>query len=277
MTSARLPHHRPLLSYFLLAFLISWGGVFIVLATTNFDLSPLKSFEGGLIFLAMLLGPSLSGLFFTMRLEGWPGLRQLAARLVRWRVGTRWYLVALLTIPAILLAILWLSSALIAPSFAPRFQWMLFAVGLIAGSFEEIGWTGFATPRLCARLPIDMAGLMLGLIWAFWHLIVDLRYNFGSMGAVWPLEFAVVYLGTLTPYRMLMMWVYSHTRSLFLSILMHASFTGWLMVLLPSTSTWQSLGWQAGFALILWTLVAGVFVRLGRPRVISAKRMEGLQ
>lgn len=53
------------------------------------------------------------------------------------------------------------------------------------------------------------------------------------MGAAWLLEFAIVYMATLTPYRMLMTWVYSNTQSLFLAMLMHASFTGWLLVLFP--------------------------------------------
>jgi len=76
------------------------------------------------------------------------------------------------------------------------------------------------------------------------------------MGTLWPVEFAVVYLATLTPYRMLMTWVFSRTGSLFAAILMHASFTGWLLVLFPATSVAQSLAWQAVFALILWALVA---------------------
>ena len=84
-------------------------------------------------------------------LEGRAGMRQLASRLKRWRVGARWYAVALLTTPLFLLAILWPLSALIEPAFAPRFQWALFAIGVVAGRFEEIGWTGFATPRLLTR------------------------------------------------------------------------------------------------------------------------------
>ena len=47
------------------------------------------------------------------------------------------------------------------------------------------------------------AGLSLGITWAFWHLLVDFRYNFSAMGARWLLDFAIVYLATRTPYRML--------------------------------------------------------------------------
>jgi uncharacterized protein len=242
---------RPLLGYFALAFAISWGGIVTILAARGFDLSAMQSKEAGLVLAAMLLGPSVSGLIFTALVDGRAGMRQLGARLMRWQVGAHWYAIALLTMPAILLTILWLSRVAIDPAFSPRFQWPLFAVGLIAGTFEEIGWTGFATPKLVARYGLAVAGLSLGLTWAFWHLLVDFRYNIDSMGIAWPLEFAVVYLATLTPYRMLMTWVYRHTQSLLLAILMHASFTGWLLVLFPLTTFTQSLVWQSVLALTL--------------------------
>jgi hypothetical protein len=58
---------------------------------------------------------------------------------------------------------------------------------------------------------------------------------------------------------MLMTWVYSHTQSLVLAIVMHASFTGWLLVLFPSTSPTQGLFWQSLFAFALWAAVAAVW------------------
>lgn len=270
---------HPLTGYFALAFGISWSGILIVLAAGGFGLSPMLPLEAGLILLAMLLGPSLSGLIVTALLDGRPGFRELGARLMNWRVGARWYAVTLLTIPTILLTVLLFMSAVVDPAFAPHFQWALFAVGLLAGSFEEIGWTGFATPRLLACQSLSMAGLSLGLIWAFWHLLVDFRYNIDAMGTTWLLEFAIVYLATLTPYRMLMTWVYSKTQSLLVAMLMHASFTGWLLVLFPTTSLTQSLFWQSAFALTLWGIVAVVLrsdaLRLNRGR--RRVRREALQ
>jgi membrane protease YdiL (CAAX protease family) len=106
-----------------------------------------------------------------------------------------------------------------------------------------------------------MAGLWLGLVWAFWHLLVDFRYNIEAMGMVWPLEFAIVYIATLTPYRLLMTWVYRNTESVLLAVLMHASYTGWLLVLFPATSLIQSLSWQTAFAIMLWLAVACVLRR----------------
>ena len=153
--------------YFVLAFGVSWGGILLILVATGFDLAPMGPWEmgpwetGGVAAL-MLLGPSLAGLVMTVLVDGCAGLRAMLARLRTWRVGLVWYAVALLTAPLLLLGILGGLGALADPAFAPRFQWWLFAAGLTAGLFEEIGWTGFATPRLLARHRLGRAGLWLG-------------------------------------------------------------------------------------------------------------------
>jgi uncharacterized protein len=272
MTCGPWLRRHPLSSYFALAYGISWGGILIVVSATGFNLVELRPLDTGLIFIAMLLGPSAAGLALTALLEGRDGMRRLGSRAIRWRVGLRWYGVALMTTPLLLLAILWPLSVLVDPAFAPRFQWRLFAIGLVAGSFEEIGWTGFATPRLLARQRLFIAGLTLGLVWAQWHVLVDLRQNFNTLGMAWLLQFTVLYLATLTAYRVLMTWVYANTQSLLLAILMHASYTGWLLALYPATSFAQGLIWQTALALALWAVVALVKVGFVRPGL----RRDGL-
>jgi membrane protease YdiL (CAAX protease family) len=252
---------HPLLGYFALAYGISWGGILIVLSVTGFNLVELRPVDTGLIFVAMLLGPSIGGLALTALLEGRVGLRRLSTSLARWRVSGCWYAVALLTMPCLLFAILWPLGTFVAPGFAPRFEWPLFAIGLIAGGFEEIGWTGFVTPRLLAQMRLFTAGLTLGLVWALWHVLVDFRQNFDTMGIAWLLEFAVLYVAALTAYRLLMTWVYANSKSLLLAVLMHASYTGWLLVLFPSTSFAQGLLWQTALAAGLWIVVAVVHRR----------------
>ncbi|HYN61319.1 MAG TPA: CPBP family glutamic-type intramembrane protease [Rubrivivax sp.] len=256
---------HPVCSFFALAFGISWGGILVVTATTGFDLLELRPLDTGLIFVFMLLGPSTSGLALTALLDGRAGLRRLLARTTHWRLGLRWYGFALMTMPLLLLAILWPLGVFLDPAYSPRFQWHLFAIGFIAGSFEEVGWTGFATPRLLQRQRLFLAGLWLGLLWALWHVLVDFRQNSSAMGALWLLEFAVLYVGALSAYRVLMTWVYANTLSLLLAVLMHASYTGWLLTLYPATSLEQGLVWQTAFALALWVVVAVVMTgRAGR-------------
>jgi uncharacterized protein len=256
---------HPLLGYSAAVYGISWGGILAVVSVQGFDLVHLRPFDTGLIFVAMLIGPSLGGLAMTAALDGKAGLRRLKLSMVQWRVEVRWYAVALLTMPLLLVTVLWPLSVFVDGAFAPRFQWPLFAIGLIAGSFEEIGWTGFATPRLLARQRRFVAGLSLGITWAVWHILVDFRQNFNTLGIAWLLEFAVFYVAALTAYRLLMTWVYAHTQSLLLAALMHASYTGWVFVLYPATSFEQSLVWQIIFAVALWVVVAFVTVgNLGR-------------
>lgn len=156
--------------------------------------------------------------------------------------------------PVLLLTVLG-SAGAIDRAFAPSFHWPLLAIGLLAGGFEELGWTGFATPRLLARHRPFVAGLSLGLAWALWHGLVDFRQNANGQVVDWLLEFAVLYVAALTACRLLMTWVYVHTQSLMLAVLMHASYTGWLLVLFPDVSLRQGLAWEAAFAVLLW--VAG--------------------
>jgi hypothetical protein len=139
-TTAPWLHRNPVFGYLALAYGLSWGGILIVLGASGFDLKDLQPLDTALIFVAMLLGPSVGGLVMSGRLEGRAGLRELASSLCRWRVGGVWYAVALLTMPMVLLAVLWPLGDMLDPAYAPRFQWPLFAVGLVAGSFEELGW-----------------------------------------------------------------------------------------------------------------------------------------
>ncbi|ESQ73714.1 hypothetical protein ABAC402_17770 [Asticcacaulis sp. AC402] len=249
-----------MLFYFAMAFGISWSGILVIVETTGFTIAAPTPLATGLFFVAMLLGPSIGGLAIIRLVDGRAGLLELRARLFNWQLGAGWYAVALLAAPICLVTVLLLFSFFVSPTFFPKFQWPLLVVGLIAGSFEEIGWTGFATPRLLARHGIGRSGLQLGLVWALWHLLVVYLFTLGAMGEAWIWSFAIVYLATLTPYRILMTWVYAHTRSVMLAVLMHASYTGWLLVVFPATSSSQSLAWQAGFAATLW-IVAGLALR----------------
>jgi membrane protease YdiL (CAAX protease family) len=264
---------RPLLAYFGLTYAISWGLIALVMSATGFDPTNLRPVDTGLIFVSMLFGPSVSGLAMTAHLEGRAGLRRLWSSLAHWHVGARWYALALLLMPVVLLAVLLPMSVLLDPAFSPGFKWQLFLIGMVAGSFEELGWTGFATPRLLARHRLLIAGLTLGLVWAFWHVVVDFRQNFSTMSRAWLLEFAVFYLAALAAYRVLMTWVYANTHSLPVAMLMHASYTGWLMVLYPATSLGQGLVWQTAFAVVLWLAVAVVMRRFAHAVAPRASQM----
>lgn len=251
-----LIHRHPLFSYFVLAFTITWGSIFTLLAVKGFEFTAIGMNEVMLMFLFMLLGPSVSGLVMTGLSEGRQGYRDLWQRQTLWRVGLRWYAIAMLTVPLLLLVILSLLRLIVSPSFAPGFEIIGLVIGLMAGGLEEIGWTGFATPRLLKKYNPFGAGLILGLLWALWHMLADYSGNISIMGVTnWLLWAVMFWVLPLSAYRILMTWVYSRTQSLFVAQLMHASYTGWLMTLSPSITFSESPLWQIVFTACLWGLV----------------------
>ena len=164
------------------------------------------------------------------------------------------------------LGVLWPLGAFVDPAFAPRFQWQLLAIGRVAGRFETIGWTGFATPRLLVRHRWVTAGLLHGLVWALRHVLVDFRQSFNAMGHAGLLEFAILCGATWTADRLLITWVDAKTHSLLLAVLMQTSETGWLFVLYPAMSCKQGLVWQTALAAALWPAVTAVLTGLARQR-----------
>lgn len=255
--------------YFLLVFLIAWGAVLIVVGPEGLR-GTAQPETGDLLpaFAAMLLGPAGAGLTLTYVTAGTKGVRELWNRQKRWRVGGRWYAIALLTTPLVLLAILLPLSA-VSPVFVPGIiassnaaEVVAFGLifGLFAGLFEEIGWTGFALPALRERHSMLLAGLILGLIWGAWHGLADYWGTHAAFGSLW---FPRILLWTLalTAYRMLMAWVYEHTGSLLVAQLMHASFTGSQGVLVPSLSPTDHFIWYGLFTAVLWLMVAVLWAR----------------
>jgi len=110
---------NPVPIYFALTFAISWGGLLAIgglggLSGATWQSDPRLP----LFFLAMLAGPSIAALLLTSVVSGHAGLRELLSRLLRWRVGARWYAVALLTAPIVFAAV-HLALSLASPVFLP--------------------------------------------------------------------------------------------------------------------------------------------------------------
>ncbi len=232
--------------YFLLTFVISWGG--IVLAVGGFRQLTVLTDKFNtllpLVILAILAGPSLTGLIMTILSSGKNGLQELKNRLFKRRVGIKWYAIALLMGPSIMAAIY-----LILSFFSGKFLPSIIAVdnkvphviaglitGLAAGFFEEIGWTGFAIPNLRKRYGVLKVGLIVGLLWALWHTLPGVWIGYGS-GAVTSLPLLMSYFADsflfLVIFRVLMVWVYDKTESLFVAMIMHGSLTAAARIIPP--------------------------------------------
>jgi len=268
---------HPALSYFALTFAISWGGIFFAVGGpggfpgTEEQVATLWPFA----VLAYLAGPPVAGILLTGLVHGRAGLRDLLTRMTRWRVGARWYAVALLTAPLLMLTVTPLALSLLFPEFLPRIftstdkaSLVLFGIvmGLAAGVFEELGWTGFAVPTLRLHYGVLATGLIVGVPWGAWHFLVNVWSSGTSSGAISPTLFLHSFLfsvGVLPAFRILMVWVYDRTESLLVAMLMHASLTAGNILLVPLATGMALVSWSLALAAALWVVVAAVAVAQG--------------
>jgi membrane protease YdiL (CAAX protease family) len=141
--------------------------------------------------------------------------------------------------------------------------------GIMVGIFEELGWSGFAIPRLLKRYSVLSTGLLVGLLWGAWHFI--LFWEQDSFLAGLPL---MILLGRLfawlPPYRVLMVWIYKGSGSLLVTILSHVSLVFTVTALVPMSLGGMSLlVWLVTWGMVLWVLVlflkqrGGSFLWLG--------------
>src|SRR5215216_3464056 len=225
----------------------------------------------------MLLGPSVAGVLFTGLLYRKAGFRDLLARMTRWRIGARWYAVALLTAPLVSTAIL-LALSLRSREFLPliftsdeKAALVLMGIvgGLVVGFFEELGWTGFAVPTLLRlRYGVLGTGLIVGVLWGAWHLPINFWASGVTSGeislALWlPTWLIGALVGQLVAYRVLMVWVYEHTQSLLLAMLMHVSLAAFTFILFPPLSVEANVIGGFATAAALWVVVGAIALAQG--------------
>ena len=280
----------PVVAFCVLAYAWTWacfGGAHQALTLMAQD----RAGEAGLSVVIVLLapfGPTFSALLMTGLLEGRAGLRDLWRRLRLWRVSVGYYAFVLCWLALAKLA----GAAIVAlagsgiyemPNLAHwtalplRFLMILFLGGPLG---EEIGWRGFALPRLVARHGPGPASLRLGLVWALWHLPVFLIAGTDQYGQ--PILWYTV---MVTAYTFLFTWVHEKTGgSLLLALLHHTAINVglWLTSMPALRSTeWRLFGltmpgpWLFACA-FAWLLVAVVWhwpgLRLAAPYRMATVR-----
>ncbi|MGE5261288.1 MAG: CPBP family intramembrane glutamic endopeptidase [Actinomycetota bacterium] len=222
----------PLIFYFVIAYAGSWLVVLPYLRSAGG--AGLLPFNWPIPFpvsaaLAPFAGPCLAAFIMTGVTQGSAGIRRLLRRIVLWRVGVWWYLFALVGIPAITVLGALVLPGVLASWQAPASSLLLtypfsFVVSLIIGGplGEEIGWRGFALPRLQRTQGPLVGSLILGLLWAFWHLPYFWMPEWGTpkdtaLDIVW---FVLADIALTIVYT----WVFNNTKgSLLIVILVHAS------------------------------------------------------
>jgi membrane protease YdiL (CAAX protease family) len=135
------------------------------------------------------VGPTLAAILITSVTEGKGGLRRLRDRLILRHVSWRWYLFILLGVPILILVGIIVQPALLAsfkgftPTLLVTYPAYFFTVFFGVALPEEIGWRGYALPRMQPRYGPLKGTLLLGVLWAFWHLLYFLTpYHGGGPG-----------------------------------------------------------------------------------------------
>lgn len=268
--------NHAVLTYFLVTFVISWSGVLIVSGFTGIPASS-EQFNKLLpvAMLPFLLGPSITSIFLTGFLDGKAGLRELMSRLLIWRVNFKWYMIAILTLPIFTIIILALLS-LYSDAFLPNILTTDNKVNLIlsgivygiigGGLLEELGWTGFAVPRLRTRYSIFCTGFIVGILWGAWHFLPVFWGCGNSTGELVIAKFLpgfFFHYAGLIPFRILMVWVYDHTRSILFPLLMHATLTAFTFFIFNISETGMPLFiYYLLLAVALWLFVVVVHRQL---------------
>ena len=265
-------------TYFSLVLLISYGSFLVLVGPKLLRGGSEQATDAFLLFPIIVVGVCLVGIALTGITGGRPGLRDLFARVGRWRVGAQWYVVAVLTPCVLMLAVLFLFRTLVSPVFTPKIFPLGIVFGLVPGFLEEFGWMGFAYPKMRMPRSALSASLLLGVVWGLWHApVVDYLGAAAPHGGYW-VPFFLTFIAIVTAVRVLIVWIYSNTGSVLLAQLMHASLTVSLATLDPAgVSPAQETLWYAVYAVVLWIVVAVVAVMYGKGLVRRAEPAKEMQ
>jgi membrane protease YdiL (CAAX protease family) len=221
-------------------------------------------------------GPFFAALAMTGILEGKSGVKKLLSSLLVWRVGLRWWLVVLLLVPVLLLVAMGIYvlqggalgrfdpgqwyAVLLAPVFA-----------LLFGPLgEELGWRGYALPRLQRNYSALWSSVIVGVLWAFWHAPAYWAPA-GTAISGQPVTLLAVgwYVIFTIGISILHTWIYNNTKaSVLLAVLFHAMYTsGLLFPLFPDISLKALNQTVRVVAIPIWVMAVLVIALFGAARL----------
>jgi membrane protease YdiL (CAAX protease family) len=224
----------PVASFFVIAYAISWILWIPAVLYIKFVL-PAGQAPGWLMY-SMLLGtfaPTIAAITMTGFLDGKPGVKKLLAKFLVWRVGFRWWLVAFFLAPVAILAAMGIYT--LQGGNLGQFdlsQWFVvllgpvFALPLFVG--EELGWRGYALPRLQQKYSAFWSSVIVGVMWTFWHTPAFWAPE-GTAISGQPVTLLAVgwYLIFTIGISILVTFIYNNTKgSVLLAVLFHGMYTG---------------------------------------------------
>jgi len=249
--------HPPLPVYFALTFLLAW--------VLWYAASRLGAPANQFLFLPGTFAPGIVAVLLTARAEGATGVRALLAPLFQWNVDARWYLFALLFVAAIKLTVALLLR--VGTGEWPQFgdtplilmlAATVFSTVTLGQSGEEVGWRGYALPRMSGRLGVGPASLILGVVWAVWHLPLFFIPGTSTTGQSFPL-----YLLQVTALSVAFGWLWWRTGgSLLLTMLLHAAVNN-TKDIVPSAVAGADAPLEMSTSVVAWLTVLLLWICAG--------------
>lgn len=250
---------RQLAAFFLLTFLVSWTCFFGSAAVTPAGASPTAGIAGA-IYIVGVFAPALVALGLTAHATGRGGTFALVRRMVQVPAGTRWYLFALGYMVGVKLTVALVYRLVVGgwPAFGET-PWYLLVLAIPFStpvqSGEELGWRGYALPRLASRLGLAWASLGLGAIWALWHLPFFFIAGVDKTGQSFPM-----YMLGVMAISVAMAWLYWRTGgSLLITMLMHAALNNTTEIV-PSATAGATRPFSLHASLVAWLTIGIMWI-----------------
>jgi len=250
------------------SYFVFWGPLALFKIPTISFVSDVKGpFWAIALFLIGGFVPSLLAIFLTWKKEGVSGLRLLGWRIIQFKLGWRWYVFTFLIVIAGTAGQLTINKLI-----GNTFNGILFLTQL--GNFlpllilgplsEEIGWRGYALGRLQTRWNALTSSLIVGLVWALWHL--PLFMMVGTSQHEWGLPFFGFLVGLMAN-SIIYTWLYNNThQSLWSAILLHWLWTYATQVLYSGVTRSPLYNW---LECLPYVIMAVVVVLIWKPQTLS--------
>jgi uncharacterized protein len=268
------PSEPPVISilvFFALTFGIAWGLMGLLLAFQG----PIEAVFGPLrashpFFILAVWAPAISAVVLVFWHGGVSGLRKFLSRLLLWRAPIGWYLLLLVGVPAIYLLGAAVGGTLTREALAqPPILELLALVGfmLILGPVEELGWRGYALPLLQRALAPIWAGLIVGFVWALWH--VPAFFLSGTPQSGWDIMPFV--LGASAVSVILTGFFNAARGSILVAMLFHWQLN---MPMWPNAQPWDMYLFVLLAVIVVWVNRAAMFSREGSATEIMPASRE---
>jgi membrane protease YdiL (CAAX protease family) len=262
--------------FFFLTYAVTWVCTAIAFNGGIASSRP-RFFVSGSLLLIGSFAPSVVAFGLTALGEGAFGMRALLLHLFDWRVAVRWYVLSI-SYPLIILVAAYVAHRVITGVWLPLShpRWLAIVSSIVLSmpvrASEEIGWRGYALPRLSKEFGLRKASLALGPIWACWHLPLFFVPGMGSYGQSVPM-----FVLEVTGLSVAFAWLYGKTNgSLLPVILMHSAINEVFAILPRPKTSANPLAFSADLILWLITAIAWLMAAYFLARMPTSHETESI-